>query len=47
MKNLLFQIDEELHKKIKVRAAENGQTIKGYITTLIKKDLQTKKDIRE
>ena len=43
MKNLLFQIDEELHKKIKVRAAENGQTIKGYITTLIKKDLETKK----
>ena len=47
MKNLLFQIDEDLHKKIKVRVAENGQTIKGYITTLIKKDLETKKDIRK
>lgn len=43
MKNLIFKIDEELHKQIKIRAAENGQTIKGYITTLIKKDLETKK----
>lgn len=45
-KNLIFQIDEELHKQIKVRAASNGQTIKGYVTSLIKKDLETKKDIR-
>lgn len=39
-KNLIFKIDSELHKQIKIRSAENGQTIKGYITTLIKKDLE-------
>jgi hypothetical protein len=47
MKNLIFKIDEELHKQIKIRATENGQTIKGYITTLIKIDLGIKKDIRK
>ena len=35
MKNLILKIDEELHKQIK--------TIKGYITTLIKRDLGIKK----
>jgi hypothetical protein len=43
MKNLILKIDEELHKQIKIRATENGQTIKGYITTLIKRDLGIKK----
>ena len=42
MKNLILKIDEELHKQIKIRATENGQTIKGYITTLIKRDLGIK-----
>ncbi len=45
-KNLIFQIDEELHRQIKTKASSNGQTIKGYIINLIKKDLETKKDIR-
>lgn len=47
LKNLIFQIDEQLHKQVKIRAASNGQTIKGYIINLIKKDLETKKDIRD
>lgn len=46
-KNLIFQIDEALHRQVKVRASSNGQTIKGYIINLIKKDLETKKDIRD
>jgi hypothetical protein len=41
-KNLIFKIDSGLHKQIKIRSAENGQTIKGCITTLIKKDLAKK-----
>ena len=41
-KNKIFKIDSELHKQIKIRSAENGQTIKGCITTLIKKDLAKK-----
>lgn len=47
MKNLILKIDEELHKQIKIHTTENGQTIKGYITTLIKRDLGIKKDIRK
>lgn len=46
LKNLISQIDERLHRQIKIRASSNGQTIKGCITNLIKKDLETKKDIR-
>lgn len=46
IKRLIFEIDEELHRQVKVRASSNGQTIKGYVITLIKKDLETKKDIR-
>lgn len=47
MKNLILKIDEELHKQIKIHTTENDQTIKGYITTLIKRDLGIKKDIRK
>ena len=47
LRNLIIQIDEQLHKRIKVRALSNGQTIKGYIINLIKIDLETKKDIRD
>lgn len=43
MKNLILKIDEELHKQIKIHTTENGQTIKGYITTLIKKRFRYKK----
>lgn len=46
MKRLIFELDEELHRQMKLEAYRNGQTIKGYITNLIKKDLETKKDIR-
>lgn len=46
IKRLIFEIDEELHRQIKTKAASNGQTIKGYVINLIRKDLETKKDIR-
>lgn len=41
-KNLIFKIDSELHRQVKIKSAENGQTIKGYIICLIKKDLEKK-----
>lgn len=47
MKSLLFKIDDQLHKQIKLQATLNGQTIKGYVITLIKKDLEIKKDIHD
>lgn len=42
IKRLIFEIDEELHRQIKIRSASNGQTIKGYVINLIKKDLEKK-----
>ena len=36
-----MQIDEEFHKQIKIRLAENGKTLKGYIIDLIKSDLNS------
>lgn len=44
-KTIAIRIDEEFHKKIKMRLAENGMTLKDYITTLINKDLNEVKSI--
>ena len=41
-KNLAIRVDEELFKKVKVRLAQNGMTLKDYIVSLIEKDLQDK-----
>ena len=42
IKNIAFQVDDELHKKIKIFATENNMTIKDYIIELIKRDLEKK-----
>ena len=39
-KNLAIRVDEELFKKVKIRLAENGMTLKDYIVSLIERDLQ-------
>lgn len=39
-KTIAFTVDEEFHKEIKVRIAESGQFLKGYIINLIKEDLK-------
>ena len=47
-KTIAFTVDEELHKEIKLRIAETGQFLKGYIISLIKEDLKNaKKRARE
>lgn len=47
-KTIAFTVDEELHKEIKLRIAESGQFLKGYIINLIKEDLKNaKKQKRE
>lgn len=40
MKNIAFQIEDDFHKKIKIKATEEGKTIKDYIIELIKNDLE-------
>jgi predicted transcriptional regulator len=47
MKRVTVELDDELAKQLKILAINSNGTVKSYVTNLIKKDLQTKKDIRE
>lgn len=40
MKNIAFKIEDEFHKNIKIRATEEGKSIKEFIIVLIKKELE-------
>lgn len=40
-KTIAIRIDEELHRRIKIRLAENGMTLKDYIIALILNDLDS------
>lgn len=42
-KNLVVNIDEELHQKLKIYCAEQKISIKELIIRLIKKELQERK----
>lgn len=39
-KTITIRIDEELHRKIKIKIANEGVTLKDYLVDLIKKDLK-------
>ena len=41
-KRLHIRIDEDLHKKIKLRASNENRTISNYVVNLILKDLEKK-----
>ena len=43
MRNLSILIEEDLHRKVKIRAASKGVTVKQYLLNLIEKDLTTEK----
>lgn len=43
-RNIGFKVDEELYKKIKVKIALDGKTLKDYILELIQKDLANQKE---
>lgn len=43
MRNLSILIEEDLHRKVKIRAAFKGETVKQYLLNLIEKDLTTEK----
>lgn len=44
MKRLIVDLDEKLHKKMKMKALRDDKTVKQYITDLIAKDVETKKE---
>lgn len=44
MKRLIVDLDEELHKKMKIKALQDDKTVKQYIANLIEKDVETKKE---
>lgn len=46
MKRVTVELDDALAKQVKLFAINSNQTVKDYVTKLIKKDLETKKDIR-
>jgi len=42
-RNIGIKVDEELYKRIKIRIAEEGKTLRAYVLELIAKDLEAKK----
>lgn len=44
MKTLHFQIEEELHKELRLKAIKEDKSIKQYVTELIQKSVKTKKE---
>ena len=42
-RNIGFKIDSELYKEIKMKVVREETTIKDYILSLIKKDLEAEK----
>lgn len=39
-KTMTIRLDEELHKRIKLKAVKEGKTVKDYILNLVKEDLR-------
>lgn len=44
MKTINFQIDDSLHRQMRLEVVRQDKSIKQYITELIQKDLETKKE---
>lgn len=44
MKVIHFQIEDTLHKKMRLKALEKDKSLKQYVTDLIKKDVESKKE---
>lgn len=44
MKVINFQMENSLHKEMKMQALKEDKSIKQYITDLVKKDLQKEKE---
>lgn len=44
MKRLVVELDDDLHKKIKLQALNEDKSIKNYVRDVIRKDLQKQKE---
>lgn len=44
MKRLVVEMENNFHTAIKIEALKQGVPVKDYVTALIKKDLETKKE---
>lgn len=44
MKRVTFLVDDELYKTAKIKTIQNDQNMTQYLTELMKKDLETKKE---
>lgn len=44
MKRLVVEIDDDLHKKIKLQALNEDKSIKDYVRDVIKEDLKKEKE---
>lgn len=44
MKRIVVEMEDDFHKKVKVKAISNDKSIKGYVKELIEKDLQKEKE---
>ena len=42
-RNIGFKVDDEFYKKVKIKIAQEGKTLKEYIVELISKDLEKQK----
>lgn len=44
MKRLIVDLEDELHKQMKMQALREDKSVKQYITDIIKKNLQKEKE---
>ena len=44
MKRVIIELNEEIHKQLKIYCFKKGVTLKSYITGLVIKDLKDKKE---
>lgn len=44
MKIINFQVNEELHRQMRLEAIRQDKSLKQYVTDLIQKDLDNKKE---
>lgn len=44
MKRVVVELEDDFHKRVKLQAIGKDMSIKEYLTLLIKKDLETKKE---
>lgn len=44
MKRVIIELEDDLHRKLKIFCFTRGVTLKNYVTECVKKDLETKKE---